>query len=182
MKNGSVSSLVIVKVNNIAKTGLEWKFPEITTNVNMLLKKDGEISGKVESSFESQNKISANFKMTKEIEISNIAVDIILKDVGLIMGLDRSIDLSKAKLNAKGSLLYSADKKINANLSFSISPGVGYSKDGLSATTAISGSFKEKDIDVKVKTDVLGGTVETLVAGEFDPNQKFDIKNLKSIT
>ncbi|NOT77393.1 MAG: hypothetical protein HOP07_00135 [Bacteriovoracaceae bacterium] len=179
VKNGSVSSLVIVKVNNIAKTGLEWKFPEITTNVNILLKKDGEISGKVESSFESQNKISANFKMTKEIEISNIAVDIILKDVGLIMGLDRSIDLSKAKLNAKGSVLYSADKKINANLSFSISPGVGYSKDGLSATTAISGSFKEKDIDVKVKTDVLGGTVETLVAGEFDPNQKFDIKNLK---
>ncbi len=179
VKNGSVSSLVIVKVNNIAKTGLEWKFPEVTTNINMLLKKDGEISGKVDTSFESQNKISADFKMSKEIEISNIAVDIILKDVGVIMGLDRAIDLSKAKLNAKGTVLYSADKKIDADLSFSISPGIGYSKEGLTASTTVSGTINKKDIAVKVRTDVLSGSVETLVGGEFDPNQKFDIKNLK---
>lgn len=85
MKNGSVSSLVIIKVNNISKTGLEWKFPEVTTNINLLLKKDGEISGKILTTFESQNKVAADFKMTKQIEISNINVDIILKDVGLII-------------------------------------------------------------------------------------------------
>jgi hypothetical protein len=36
LKNGSATSLVIVKVNNISKTGLEWKFPEITTNIHLL--------------------------------------------------------------------------------------------------------------------------------------------------
>jgi hypothetical protein len=179
VKNGSVSSLVIVKVNNISKTGLEWKFPEINTNINLLLKKDGEISGKIETTFESQNKISALFKMTKQIEISDINVDIILKDVGAIIGLDRSIDLNKAKLTSRGQLIYTEDKKINADLSFAINPGIGYSKDGLSATTAVEGSFKQKDIFVKVKTDVLGGIVETIVNGEFDPNQKFDMKTLK---
>lgn len=179
VKNGSVTSLIRVKVNNIAKTGLEWKFPEITTELNVLVKKDGEISGKVETTFESQNKIAADFKMTKQIEISNIIVDIILKDVGLIMGLDRAIDLSKAKLSAKGSLLYTEDKKIDADLSFSIMPGIGYSKDGIVAITSVEGSFKKKDIAVKVKTDVLGGTVETLVNGEYDPDQKFDMKALK---
>ena len=179
VKNGSVSSLIRVKVSNIAKTGLEWKFPEITTNVNFLLKKDGEISGKVETTFESQNKIAADFKMTKQIEISNIAVDIILKDVGLIMGLDRAIDLSKAKLNAKGNLIYTEDKKIDADVSFTIAPGIGYSKDGIVATTSVEGSFKKKDIAVKVRTDVLGGLVETLVNGEYDPDQKFDMKALK---
>jgi hypothetical protein len=179
VKNGSVSSLVIVKVNNITKTGLEWKFPEVTTNVNLLLTKDGEISGKVATSFESQNKISADFKMTKQIEISNINVDIILKDIGLIMGLDRAIDLSKAKLSAKGNLIYTEDKKIDADLSFSIAPGIGYSKDGVVATTSVEGSFKQKDIYVRVKMDVLSGLVDTIVNGEYDPNQKFDMSALK---
>jgi hypothetical protein len=179
VKNGSVSSLIIVKLNNIAKTGLEWKFPEVTTNINFLLKKDGEISGKIQTSFESQNKIAADFKMTKEIEISNISVDIILKDIGLIMGLDRAIDLSKAKLTAKGNLIYTEDKKIDADLSFAIAPGIGYSKDGIVATTSVEGSFVKKDINVHVKTDVLGGLVDTLIGGEYDPNQKFDMKALK---
>ncbi len=179
VKNGSVSSMVLVKVNNIAKTGLEWKFPEITTNLNLLLKKDGEISGNVQTSFETQNKISAVFKMTKQIEISDINVDIILKDVGLIMGLDRAIDLSKAKLSAKGGVVYTEDKKIDADLSFQISPGIGYSKDGIVATTTVNGSFKQKDIAVNVKTEVLSGVVDTAVNGEFDPNQKFDMKALK---
>jgi hypothetical protein len=57
INNGSVSSLIIVKINNIFKTGLDWKFPEITTNVNFMLKKDGELSGKFTTSFEAQNKI-----------------------------------------------------------------------------------------------------------------------------
>lgn len=179
VKNGSVSSLVIIKVNNISKTGLEWKFPEITTNVNFLLTKDGEISGKVATTFESQNKIAADFKMTKQIEISNINVDIILKDIGLIMGLDRAIDLSKAKLTARGGLIYTEDKKIDADLSFSIAPGIGYSKDGIVATTSVEGSFKQKDIAIRVKADVLGGLVDTMINGEYDPNQKFDMKALK---
>ena len=179
VKNGSVTSLVIVKVNNISKTGLEWKFPEINTNINFLLKKDGEISGKIETSFESQNRISAQFKVSKQIEINDINVDIILKDIGAIIGLDRSIDLAKSKLTSRGELVYTEDKKIHADLSFTINPGIGYSKDGINATTSVEGSFKGKDIFIKVKTDVLGGAVETLVNGEFDPNQKFDLRTLK---
>lgn len=179
VKNGSVSSLVIIKVNNVAKTGLEWKFPEVTTNLNLLLKKDGEISGSVATSFETQNKISADFKMTKEIEISNINVEVILKDIGLIMGLDRAIDLSKAKLTAKGKLLYTEDKKVDADLAFNIAPGIGYAKDGIVATTSVDGSFKKKDIYVHVKTDVLSGLIDTIINGEFDPNEKFDMKALK---
>lgn len=179
VKNGSVTSLVLVKVNNISKTGLEWKFPEVTTNLNVLLKKDGELSGTIQTSFENQNKISANFKMTKEISISDINVDIVLKDIALIMGLDRTIDLSRAKLSAKGSVLYTEDKKIDANLNFSITPGIGYSHDGLVATTTASGEFKKKDIAIRVKTDVLEGVVQTLINGEYDPNQKFDMKTLK---
>ena len=179
VKNGSVSSLVIVKINNISKSGLEWKFPEITTNLNLLLKKDGEISGKILTTFESQNKIAADFLMTKQIEISNINVDIILKDIGLIMGLDRAIDLSKAKLSLKGGLIYSEDKKIDADISFSITPGVGYSKDGIVAHTSIEGSFKQKDIAVRIKTEVLSGVIDAIINGEYDLNQKFDMSALK---
>ena len=179
VKNGSVSSVVIIKVNNIAKTGLEWKFPEITTNIDLLLKKDGELSGDLTTTFESQNKISAKFKMTKEIEISDINMDIILKDIAAMMGLDKAIDMSKSKLSAKGSVIYGEDKKINANLSFAISPGIGYSKEGIAATTSVSGDFKGKDISVKVKTEALSGQITTSINGQFDPNEKFDMAKLK---
>ncbi|MDO9181470.1 MAG: hypothetical protein Q7U04_03635 [Bacteriovorax sp.] len=179
VKNGSVSSVVIVKINNISKSGLDWKIPEITTNIDLLLKKDGELSGKLITTFESQNKISANFKMTKEIDINDINVEIVLKDVATIMGLDKSIDMSKAKLLAKGNVVYSEDKKINANLNFSITPGIGYVKDGIVASTNISGDFKGKDIAIKVKTEVLDGEISTFVNGQFDPNEKFDMAKLK---
>jgi hypothetical protein len=179
LKNGSATSLVIVKVNNISKTGLEWKFPEITTNIDLLLKKDGELSGKLTTSFESQNKISANFKMAKSIEITDLNADIILKDVGAIMGMEKSIDLSKAKFNAKGSLIYSEDKKINANINFSISPGIIYSKEGVVASTTVVGEFKGKDLSVKVKTEALEGQINTSISGQFDPGEKFDIAKLK---
>lgn len=179
VKNGSVSSLVLIKVNNIAKTGLNMKFPEITTNLNLLLKKDGEISGNVQTSFEGQNKITAKFKMTKQIEISDINVDLVLKDIGAIVGLGHEIDLSRAKLTAKGGLVYTEDKKIDADLSFAVAPGIGYSKEGITALTTVNGSFKKKDIAVNARTDVLSGSVETIVNGEYDPNQKFDMKALK---
>lgn len=179
LKNGSVTSVVIVKVNNISKTGLEWKFPEIITNIDLLLKKDGELSGKFTTSFETQNKISAQFKMAKGIELNDINVEIILKDVAAIMGLDKSIDMSKAKLSAKGAVLYGEDKKINANLNFAISPGILYSKDGLVASTTAAGDFKENVISTKVITEVLEGQVTTSINGTFDPNEKFEMAKLK---
>lgn len=179
MKSGSASSTVIVKVTNISKTGLEWKFPEITTNIDLLLKKDGELSGKLTTSFESQNKISANFKMAKAVEITGINADIILKDVSAIMGLEKTIDMSKAKLKAAGDLIYSEDKKINANLTFSIAPGIVYSKEGVTASTTVNGEFKGKDLSVKIKTEAMSGQINTSIAGQIDPGEKFDLAKLK---
>lgn len=179
VKNGSVSSLIILKINNISKTGLDWKFPEITTNLDLLLKKDGELSGKFASSFEVSNKIGANFKMTKNIEISDLNAEISLKDISTIMNLDNSIDMSRAKLTSKGNIAYGEDKKINANIIFGISPGIGYSKEGLSSSTIVNGELKGKDLQVKVKTDAMDGQIVTSVSGEFDPNEKFNIAKLK---
>lgn len=179
VKTGSVSSMVIVKVNNMAKTGLSMKFPEVTSNIDVLLKKDGELSGKILTTFESQNKIAANFKMTKEIEISDINIDIVMKDVAAILGLENVADMSKTKLVSKGSVVYGADKKINANMTFAIAPGIGYSKEGITAITTVEGSFKTKELAVKTKTTILDGEVTTNVAGIFDPNEKFDIAKLK---
>ena len=145
----------------------------------MLLKKDGELSGKLTTSFESQNKITANFKMTKGFEVNDINMDIVLKDVGAIMGLDKTLDMSKAKFSAKGSALYGEDKKLNANLVFAISPGIIYSKEGVTATTTASGDFKGNDFSAKIKTEILEGQINTFITGQYDPNKKFEMANLK---
>lgn len=179
IKDGSISSVVIVKVNNITKSGLNWKFPEITTNIDFVLKKDGEVKGKLTTTFESQNKITANFKMTKEMEISDINAEIILKDVAAMMGLEKMVDMSKAKLSLKGNVLYSEDKKINATIGFAIAPGIIYSQEGVTASTTVNGDFKGSDLSVKVKTEMLEGSINTLVNGQFNPNEKFDMAKLK---
>jgi hypothetical protein len=179
LKNGSVNSNVNIKLTNISKSGLDMKFPDVITDVDVVLKKDGELSGKLATSFESQNKMTANFKMTKQIEITDINVDIIMKDIANILGLDKSIDMSKAKLTAKGSVIYTNEKKINANLSFAITPGIGYSKDGISAVTVVNGEMKGAELSGKAKTEILDGTVVSTISGEFDPNSKFDMTKLK---
>ena len=179
VKNGSVSSLVIIKMNNMAKSGLDWKFPEITTKVDFVLKKDGVLTGNVLTSFESQNKISAKLEVGKKVEISDINVEIVLKDIAVIMGLEKMMDFSKAKLTAKGNLIFGEDKKINAQMNFAITPGMIYSKDGLTASTTITGEFKGKEINVKAKTEAMDGVVNTVVMGSYDPNEKFDMTKLK---
>jgi hypothetical protein len=179
LKNGSVNSNVNIKLTNISKSGLDMKFPDVITDVDVVLKKDGELSGKLATSFESQNKMTANFKMTKQIEITDINVDIIMKDIANILGLDKSIDMSKAKLTAKGSVIYTNEKKINTNLSFAITPGIGYSKDGISAVTIVNGEMKGAELSGKAKTEILDGTVVSTISGEFDPNSKFDMTKLK---
>jgi hypothetical protein len=179
VKNGSVSSVVIIKMNNMTKTGLDWKFPEVTTKVDFVLKKEGVLTGNVLTSFESQNKISAKIELGKKVEISDINVEIVLKDVAAIMGIEKMMDFSKAKLTAKGSLVYGEDKKINAQMNFAITPGMIYSKDGLSASTTISGEFKGREINVKAKTETMDGVVNSAVIGSYDPNEKFDMTKLK---
>ncbi len=179
IKNGSISSVVIIKINNISKTGLAWKIPEITTKLDMVLRKDGEISGGVTTTFENQNKVTAHFKMSKKMEVTDINAEIILKDIASIMNLDNTIDMSKAKFFSKGSILYGEDKKISANLNFNITPGISYSKDGFSAVTTIVGEFKEKDLSLKVKTESLEGQINTFITGVIDPNEKFEMGKLK---
>jgi hypothetical protein len=179
VKNGSVSSVIIIKLNNMTKSGLDWKFPEVTTKVDFVLKKEGVLTGNILTSFESQNKISAKLEVGKKIEISDINVEIILKDVAVIMGLEKMMDFSKAKLTAKGNLVYGEDKKINAQMNFAITPGMIYSKDGLSASTTVTGEFKGKEIIVKAKTEAMDGVVNTALIGSYDPNEKFDMTKLK---
>lgn len=179
INKGEVSSLVIVKLNNIKKSDLDMKFPEITTNLNLLVKKTGELSGKVETSFESNNKISANFVMAKSIEISDINVNIILKDIGTILGLDRSIDLSKSKLEATGSFNLSEAKKINANLDFVVTPGIGLNIEGVNTTTSMRGSYKGDAISIRSSTNLFNGTVDVALDGEFDLGENFDLNKLK---
>lgn len=179
VKNGSASSVVIVKLSNMNKSGLDWKFPEVTTKLDVLLKKEGELSGNLTTSFESQNKISAHFNVGKQIELSDINGEIILKDIAAIMGLDKSIDMSKAKLTTKGRVLYGSDKRIDAQMNFAISPGILYSKEGVTASTTVAGDFKGNEISVKAKTEAMEGQVISTVVGQYNPNEKFDMTKLR---
>lgn len=178
VNKGEVSSLVIVKLNNIKKSDLKINFPEIVTNLNLLIKKTGEISGNLETTFEAHNKIAASFLVNKTIDLKNINVDISLKDVAQILGLNNGVDFSKSKLQASGALSLNETKNINADLNFSITPGIGLNVDGIDTLTSVQGSYKKTDINVKTKTSVFKGFVDTNIDGKFDLGEKFDLAKL----
>ncbi len=179
VNQGSVKSSVIVKLNNFSKTGIDLKVPEISSKINALVSKEGKLTGDLETSFEGQNKITAKIEMEKDIKISDISVDIILKDLAAIAGLEKLLDFSQAKLNAKGSIIYGADKKIDAQMAFSINPGIIYSVEGVKTSTTLNGEFKKEDLNVKTKTEIFDGIVTSNVSGKYNPNEKFNMATLK---
>jgi len=176
---GGIKSSVIVKLNNFSKTGMDLKVPEITSKINAELLKDGRLIGDLETNFEGQNKITAKLEMEKEIKINEINIDVALKDLAAIVGFEKIMDFSQAKLNAKGGVVYSADKKIEAQMAFSINPGIVYSIDGIKSVTTLTGEFKKEDISLKTKTNIFDGVVSSSVGGKFNPNEKFNIAGLK---
>lgn len=181
IKNGSVTSNVNIKLSNVTKSGLDLKIPDIVTDIELLLKKEGELSGKTSTTFDGTNKISSQFKVGKDIELSNIFVDITLKEFSGLVGTESGIDLSKAKLQSKGNLKYTSDKKIIPNLNFSISPGIVINIDGISSSTTFAGEFKDSFFSGKSRTDLLEGSIVSVLASELNVNGPIDLKKLKPI-
>ncbi len=181
LKSGNIPLDSVIKINQFSKEGMNFKVPEITTNLNVVMKKAGMIEGKFETSFESQNKISASFFLDKKIQLKDLLVDINMKDIHTILGLDNSIDMNKAHFSAKGNVEIGADKKIQAALSFDLNPGIVTSKEGVTIVTTANGEYKESAYSAKIQNKVLDGTANISVNGKLDLSEKFDLKTMPTI-
>lgn len=175
LNKGEVQSQVILKINNFKKSDMKLKVPELNANFNVLAKKTGQMSGVVEASFEAHNKLKTDFNLDKKIVLSNIDVNIELRDVAAIVGLGSQIDLSKSKFTAKGGMTVLEDKSIQSDIEFALNPGVGFTTDGISTLTTAHGSFKDGLLKAESLTNVLNGSVATNFEMKVDLNNMADM-------
>lgn len=175
LNKGEVQSQIILKINNFKKSDLKLKVPDLSANLNVLAKKTGQMSGVVEASFEAHNKLKTEFNIDKKITLSNIDVNIELKDIAAIVGLGNQIDLSKAKFNAKGGVTLLEDKSIEGEVDFAVSPGIGFAADDINTSTTASGSFKNGLLKTESLTNVLSGSVATHFEMKVDLNNMADM-------
>lgn len=179
--NGNIPLDAVIKISQFNKTGLSIKVPELSTTMNLTAKKSGEIEGKFETSFENQNKISGNFKVTDAVELKDFVADINLKDIHGMMGLDNSIDMSRSKLIVTGQVNVDKDKKIVPSFNYEVNPAISTSMDGVTVQTTSEGEYKGEDFKAKVTNKVMDGLAIVQLVGKHNLNDKFDLKAMRPL-
>lgn len=177
--NGNIPVDAVIKINQFNKTGLSLKVPELSTTMNFVAKKNGDIDGKFETSFENQNKVSGKFNVASAIELKDFNADINLKDIHTMLGLDNSIDMSKSKLKILGQVSVDNEKKIIPQFSYEISPAVATSMEGVSIQTTSEGEYKGDEFKAKIINKVMDGVALVTINGKHNLNDKFDLKTLR---
>lgn len=181
VKSGNIPLDTVVKISQFSKTGMKFKVPEISTTINLVAQKDGTINGGFETVFENQNKISGKYSVAKSIKLTDFNAEIYLKDVHTILGLDNSIDMSKAKLKATGTFEMDEASKMHPHFQYELNPAIVTSMEGVTIATTSRGEFKEDTFSVSLGNKVMDGSANVAVLGKLDLNQKFDMKSMSPI-
>lgn len=181
IQSGNIPLDSVIKISQFSKTGMKFKVPEISTNLNLVANKTGAIDGSFETSFENQNKISGKFNVNKSIKLSDFNAEIYLKDIHTILGLENSIDMSKAKLKATGTFEIDELSKMHPNFQYELNPAISTSMEGVTVITTSKGEYKEDTFSVQVSNKVMDGSANVSVLGKLDLNQKFDMKTMSPI-
>ena len=181
VSSGNIPLDAVIKISQFNKTEMNYKVPEISTNLNLLAKKSGDIEGKFETSFENQNKISGNFKVAEAIELKDFVADINLKDIHSVLGLDNSIDMSRSKLKIIGFVNIDNAKKVVPSFNFEINPAINTSMEGVSIQTTLEGEYKGEIIKTKIMNKVMDGTAIVSILGNYNLNDKFDLRTMSPL-
>lgn len=181
VKSGNIPLDTVVKISQFSKTGMKFKVPEISTTINLVAQKDGTINGGFETVFENQNKISGKYSVAKSIKLTDFNAEIYLKDVHAILGLDNSIDMSKAKLKATGTFEMDEASKMHPHFQYELNPAIITSMEGVTIATTSKGELKEDTFSVSLGNKVMDGSANVAVLGKLDLNQKFDMKSMSPI-
>lgn len=181
IQSGNIPVDSVIKINQFTKTGMNLKFPELSTNINLIAKKDGVIEGKFETTFESQNKVMGSYIVGKTIKLSDFSAEIYMKDLHTILALDNSLDMSKAKFRVNGSFEIDEFSKMSPNFQYELSPAISTTVEGVSIATTSKGEFKDDQFSLMVSNKIMEGTATVNILGKIDINKKIDIKSLDPI-
>lgn len=185
-----LTTSIVVQLTNIKSSLLPKPLPDIKTNLNVTVYKEGKIEGDLLTTFNSRNKIAANYLVQNgKTRVDNLNVVLFIKD--LVEMVDKKAllgDISDSAFNASGSVEMASEGKgaparIYPDFKFSLSPELEIPSMAGKAKVKLEGSYKGEAIQTSVVTQILDGVAEVIFKGEFDPNMKgFDMRKLKPFT
>jgi len=180
--NGPITSKLNIKMNNFKKSNFEGKLPDFSTDLDFELIDGGKLQGQFVASFEGQNKISAKFFHNRETLLEDLVIDIALKDLqGMLPKSLSYVDLSKAKFQARGKIEIAEDKKINPQISFSLSPSIIVNKDGMIANTTGSGELKGESFTSKFNVETFDGLISSQVKAALNYEYLMDFDKMSPV-
>jgi len=185
-----LSTAIMIQLTNIKSSLLPKPLPDIKTDINVTILKEGKIEGNLTTVFNVRNKISTSFALeNKKTRVSDLNVVLFIRDLAEMVDKKALLgDINDSALNFTGSLELASEEKntpphIIPDFKFSLSPDLEIPSMAGKAKVKLEGSYKGEAIQTSIVTQLLDGVAEVLFKGEFDPNTKgFDIKKLKPFT
>lgn len=182
-----LQTALMIQLTNINSSLLPKPLPDIKTDIKVSVEKSGLIQGDLVTSFNTRNKISANFSLSAaKTRIDNIAVSLFISDLVDMVGKKALLgDINDAAFNLTGAVDMVTEGKgvpphIMPDFKFSLSPELEIPTMAGKAKVKLEGSYKGESIQANVVTQILEGVAEVIFKGEYDANMKdFDIKKLK---
>lgn len=187
IESQKLSTAIMVQLSNIKSSLLPKTLPDIKTDLKVNVDKSGKIDGDLVTTFNTRNKISANYSVTPtKTRIENISVALFIKDLVEMLDMKAMLgDVSDSAFNLSGNVELNVEGKgvpprILPDFKFSVSPELEIPTMAGKAKVKFEGSYKGESIQTSIVTQILEGVAEVMFKGEFDPNMRdFDIKKFK---
>ena len=170
--SGAVDMNMMLNVENIALSWLDFKIPNLKNVVRFNLAPTKEISGELRTEAGNLFNVETDFFVSKDyndIGISNLAVTAYLANLAKVAGVD-SINFNSSKLSLNGAAkLNLLNKVFNPSLAFSMDRPIELPIEGKSISSLIDGRFEGEDLFVKVKNELFSGVATIDARTKLNP-------------
>jgi len=177
LKGEDLFANILINLNDIHGAALKKPIQEVKANIKITQKPKGDLLGQWDLQFGDSGKAKADFSYkNKNLELSKIESDIslanLVKDLGL-KGLE-DFKLGKTSFKLNGQIKFLSNNKILPDLSFSISPNLGFSINNIKGDYGLEGTFRNKKLILNGKGEVLDGQIKTSLNGDLNLMQLKD--------
>lgn len=190
IEHKKIDTQVMIDVTKLSMTGLNYKIPEIKTNLKVLMLENGTIYLDLDSNVGSLATTNLKVEMQdKKIDLKTFKLDLFLKELSSFLDQETADKLSKIDFNGAtfsvaGELALNDGAITNSNINFGLNKDITVKGDeGLNIQTIFKGKYQNENLSASLSNKVLDGNLSVDVKGKLNPLMKdFSIEKLGLIT
>jgi len=168
-----LKSIVVINLKDIKLSGSNLEIPNIKTDLNVHLLKNGDLKGKINTAINGAGTFSTEYSVKKRgMSLNKIDLALSVEKVMKIVGQKvEGLSTGKSEVKLSGAVNVSKRKGINPTLEFELTKGLAVKNQGVSIPTVLKGNVRGEAIKVRVVNNILGGNITTNVFTRFNLNK-----------